>query len=217
VWVNLSLAALDVRLTHRRSFDGAWSDRRRASERDQTRPDAGAVAALTPGMRNTMPLLLVLVAAGCHAAPCGGCADWETCDVATNTCALNAGTRFNLVADDGRVPGDSWDPFFGPPDPYVCVSVGGLEQCTTVQSDDSSPTWNQELFADLDGDALETMTMGVRYEDSDLDSDDSICSGSITVTSEEVHAGGFRFNCNNGSYANFTLRNTARGTPTVAR
>ena len=59
--------------------------------------------------KTTLLLVLGLVAAGCHAAPCGGCADWETCNAATDECVLNAGTRFDLVADDGDVPGDSWD------------------------------------------------------------------------------------------------------------
>lgn len=162
-------------------------------------------------------LVLSFLVAGCHTGPCGGCADWETCDVASNQCVLNAGTVFDLVADDGKVPGSDWDPFYGPPDPYVCASLEGMESCSTPQSDDSSPSWNQELLADLGGDALLSARIGIRYEDSDLDSDDLICNGTITVTSAELHAGGFNFNCSNGSYARFTLRNTNRGTPTVAR
>jgi hypothetical protein len=162
-------------------------------------------------------LLIASLVAGCHTAPCGGCAQWETCDVAANQCVLNAGTVFDLVAVDGKVPGDNWDPFFGPPDPYICASLGGMEGCSTPQSDDSSPTWNQELLADLSGDGLLTANIGIRYEDSDLDSDDLICNGSVTVTGIELHDGGFNFNCSNGSVARFTLRNTNRGTPTVAR
>jgi hypothetical protein len=167
----------------------------------------------------TFAVLAVLgfLVAGCHAAPCGGCAQWETCDVASNQCALNAGTVFDLVADNGKVPGDSWDPFFGPPDPYVCASLGGMEGCSTQQSDDSSPSWNQELLADLSGDALASAQIAIRYEDSDLDSDDLICTGSVAVSAELLHDGGFTFHCGNGATATFTLRNTNRGTPTIAR
>lgn len=160
---------------------------------------------------------LLALLAGCHAAPCGGCPGWETCDVASNQCALNAGTRFDLVADDGKVPGDNWDPLFGPPDPYICASAGGVESCTMVQSDDSSPVWNQDLLADLSGDDLLTTTIALRYEDSDVDSDDLICNGFVTITPAELHDGGFVFSCSNGSYARFTLQNTERGTPTVAQ
>jgi len=136
--------------------------------------------------------------------------------VTTDQCTLNAGTRFDLVADDGSVPGDSWDPFFGPPDPYVCVSGTTDEQCSSIQSDDSTPTWNDTLLTNLDGTALLGTTLGVDYEDSDLDSPDLICRGTVTISPEYLHAGGFRFNCSNGSYARFTLKNTNRGTPTVA-
>jgi hypothetical protein len=169
-------------------------------------------------MRNAMLLLGIgWMATGCHVAPCGGCPAWETCDVAADQCTLNAGTRFDLVAVDGKVGGSDWDPLFGPPDPYVCAAVAGVESCSTVQSDDSSPQWNQELVADLAGEDLLTTAISVRYDDSDLDSDDTICSASITLTAEELHGGGFSFNCGNGSYARFALRNTDPGTPTVAR
>jgi C2 domain-containing protein len=172
---------------------------------------------MTERMTKTMLLaLLGMVAAGCHAAPCGGCAEWETCEAATNACALNAGTMFDLVADDGSVPGDNWDPFFGPPDPYICASVGGAEKCTEVDSDDATPSWDEELLADLSGDGLLSTPIAIRYEDSDIDGDDPICSGTVVVTASELHVGGFTFNCSNGSYARFTLHNSERGTPTVA-
>ncbi|MGZ3429277.1 MAG: hypothetical protein ACXVCV_21645 [Polyangia bacterium] len=170
-----------------------------------------------PTLAAALTLMLTALAAGCHAAPCGGCAQWESCDVADSQCVLNAGTVFDLVAVDGKVPGSDWDPFFGPPDPYICASLEGMEGCSTPQSDDSSPRWNQELLADLSGDGLLTSKIGIRYEDSDLDSDDLVCNGSITITSAELHVGGFTFDCRTGSYARFTLRNTNRGTPTVAR
>jgi hypothetical protein len=168
-------------------------------------------------MSNTKTLALVFLltagAAGCRTAPCGGCAEWETCDVASDQCVLNAGTRFDLLADDGNVPGDNWDPFFGPPDPYICVSDATDQKCSSVQSDDATPTWNETLLTNLDGSALVQMPLAFDYEDSDVDSPDLICRGTLTLTPAWLHDGGFRFNCSNGSYASFTLRNTDRGTP----
>jgi hypothetical protein len=159
--------------------------------------------------------LLAVGVAGCRTAPCGGCANWETCDAATDTCVLNAGTRFDLIADDGNVPGDNWDPFFGPPDPYICVSDGVMEQCSSIQSDDSSPKWNDTLLTGLDGSALLQAPLSFDYEDSDLDSPDLICTGGITITPAELHDGAFRVSCSNGSSARFTLHNTDRGTPAL--
>lgn len=169
-------------------------------------------------MRKTLWLVCAIGfgAAGCHPSPCGGCAEWESCDVVTDQCVINDGTRFDLVAADGKVPGDNWDPFFGPPDPFVCVAAGGDEQCSSDESDTTSPRWNQTLLTDLDGTALQTATLAVRYEDSDIDSPDPICSGPIELSAELVHDGGFVFRCSSGAYARFELMNTARGTPAAA-
>jgi hypothetical protein len=154
---------------------------------------------MSPVMSQTL-LLVVLgfVAAGCHAAPCGGCAQWETCDVASDECVLNTGTRFDLVAADGSVPGDNWDPFFGPPDPYICASDGAMEQCSSIQSDDATPKWNDTLLTGLDGSALLTAPLALDYEDSDLDTPDLICRGAFTVSPADLHAGGFTFRCDYG-------------------
>ena len=155
-----------------------------------------------------------LATAGCQRPPCGGCADYETCAMASDECVLNDGARFDLEAVDGSVPGDDWDPFFGAPDPYICVSGQSQpEQCTSVQSDTHSPTWNQMLLGDLDGAALLSEPMAYRYEDSDSDSDDLICEGTLTLENAWLNKGRFSFRCSNGSYANFALHNTVAGTP----
>jgi hypothetical protein len=171
---------------------------------------------MLPGMgKAALLLVLGFVATGCRAAPCGGCAQWEACDVASDECVLNSGTRFDLVAVDGSVPGDSWDPFFGAPDPYVCASDGVMEQCSSIQADDATPTWNDTLLSGLAGDALLVTALSFDYEDSDLDTPDLICSGGFTLSPADLHAGGFTFRCNNGSYARFALHNTDRGAPAL--
>ena len=166
-------------------------------------------------MRHFLLLVVVGVAlVGCQREPCGGCAEYESCAVAANQCVLNDGARFDLEAVDGEVPGDNWDPLFGPPDPYICVSGQDQpEQCTKVESDTHSPAWQQVVLTDLDGAMLLTQPLNYRYEDSDLDSDDLICAGPITLENAWVNKGGFAFKCSNGSYANFALHNTVVGTP----
>jgi hypothetical protein len=168
-------------------------------------------------MRITVAILL-LASAGCHTGPCGGCADYETCNLATNACVLNTGARFDLWATHGSVPGDNWDPFFGPPDPYICVTPPGHQElCTTNVSDSHSPKWNQRVGVDLDGATLTTTSLAFRYEDSDIDTPDLICSGTMMFTSQYIHEGGMSINCSNGSNASFDLRATALGTnPLVA-
>jgi hypothetical protein len=166
-------------------------------------------------MRDLMLLATVAAAVGCQRPPCGGCADYETCSPTTDACVLNDGARFDLEAVDGHVPGDDWDPLFGPPDPYICVAgQGQAEQCTTVDSDTHSPSWKQVLLADLDGAALLAEPLAIRYDDSDLDADDPICAGPLTLQNDWINHGGFSFRCgSNGSYANFALHNTVVGTP----
>jgi hypothetical protein len=168
------------------------------------------------GMRNLVLLALLATTAGCQRLPCGGCADYETCSAVADQCVLNDGARFDLEAVDGNVPGDNWDPFFGPPDPYICASgQGQAEQCSPVDSDTHSPSWKQVLLSDLDGATLLAEPLEFRYEDSDLDSDDLVCQGPLTLQNSLINDGGFSFHCNNGSYANFALHNTVKGTPAL--
>src|SRR6478672_12985185 len=88
-------SAVTVRLARRRRLHAARSDQSRLSARRAATSGVGAVAAEAAGMgKTTVLLFLGFVAAGCHAGPCGGCAEWETCDVTTDQCTLNAGTRF---------------------------------------------------------------------------------------------------------------------------
>jgi hypothetical protein len=158
----------------------------------------------------------VSATAGCHPLPCGGCANYETCSLVTNECVLNANTRFDLEAVDGDVPGDNWDPFFGPPDPYICVSsANAAEQCTMPDSDTHSPSWHTVLLSDLDGTQLLATGLAMRYLDSDVDAPDLICSGPLTLQESWIHQGGFTYRCSNGADARFALHNTDRGTPAL--
>jgi hypothetical protein len=164
----------------------------------------------------TMMLLATLGAAtaGCRHRVCGGCADWAYCDDDSNQCVINEGARFDLEAADGKVPGDDWDPFFGPPDPYVCVSGQGQpEQCTNDDSDSHSPRWNTVLLTNLDGALLQTEPLQIRYEDSDFDASDHICAGPVLLQASWINAGAFTYTCGNGASARFRLNNTVRGTP----
>src|ERR1043166_4192103 len=74
-----------------------WSDREGASA-----VAVGSVILATAlhwrrRMRNvaalSMLMAMTVAAAGCHTGPCGGCAEYETCNVATNACVLNDGAQ----------------------------------------------------------------------------------------------------------------------------
>ena len=101
---------------------------------------------------------------------------------------------------------------------FVCVTPPGHEElCTSNISDSHSPRWNQQVAVDLDGATLTTTALGVRYEDSDVDSPDLICQGTMTFTPQYIHEGGIGFRCSNGGASvNFELRATALGTNPLA-
>jgi hypothetical protein len=173
---------------------------------------------LHDGLAMRISWALVLLGAsgfvGCASRPCGGCADYASCDVVTDQCVINDGARFDLEAADGKVPGDDWDPLWGAPDPYVCVQAQGkAEQCTDDDSDSHSPKWNTVLLTDLDGALLQTEGLLIRYLDSDVDSPDPICAGPVMLQAKWINSGAFRYNCSNGASARFVLHNTVRGTP----
>ena len=127
-------------------------------------------------------------------------------------CVLNAGTRFDLVAVDGSVPGDNWDPFFGPPDPYICASDGVMEQCSSIQSDDATPKWNDTLLTGLDGEALLTTALAFDYEESDLDTPDPCAAAASRCRRRICTQAGSR-----SAATTARTRDSRCATPTAAR
>lgn len=158
-------------------------------------------------------LSTLLAAAGCH-QPCGGCTDFESCQPATMSCVVNPGARFDLVAVDGHVDDSNRTLTDGLPNPEVCVALGSSQKCAAVQVLSYSPRWQQTLFSALDGALLLSTPLPVTYTDKGLFHDVDICHGSVPLVERYLHDGGFRFNCNNGSYVSFSLKNVARGAAT---
>jgi len=135
--------------------------------------------------------MLLMLLAGCGTSdpltwrPCPGCAA--------------GGGSWDLIADGAEINGD-YDPI-GPPDPYLCVTVGGTARCSSQRSDTSSPRWSQTIATGLSAAEL-TRALPVALWDVDtggLDSNDLICSTTVTVSDDNLEAGGVRFNCSNGT------------------
>jgi hypothetical protein len=145
-------------------------------------------------------MLMSLMWAGCGTSdpltwqPCAGCA--------------TAGATWSLIADGAEINGD-YDPI-GPPDPYICVTVGGATHCSSQQSDTSTPRWSETLATGLTTAELTTGALPVAMWDVDtggFDSNDLICSTELTVTADNLEAGGIRFTCSsNGTTAAFLFR-----------
>jgi len=130
---------------------------------------------------------------------------WEKCDELP--CNTGASSRWDVYADGGDVDERDWD-FLGPPDPYICLSVGGRTECSSSVSDSSRPRWSDLLFSEISASQLVGTSLGVRYVDKDtdswLDDNDAICSGSLRITPADLAEGGVRFDCERGS-ATFTF------------
>jgi hypothetical protein len=146
-----------------------------------------------------------LLAAGCDRGPCGGCHDFEQCNLQTHACELIGRSLFQVTARSGTVAGDNWDPLGGPPDPYVCLTYPAAQSCAPVQSDTSRPRWGDfVLIASASADDLAAAPIPVYYADSDTFTDDVICQGSVRIDRAWFSAGGFQFGCG-GSGVTFGL------------
>jgi hypothetical protein len=145
-------------------------------------------------MLNRVALLLT-IATGC------GTTDpllWNKCP----GCAQDPSGSWDLIADGAEIEGD-YD-VVGPPDPYMCITVKGASECTTSQSDNASPRWNEVVASSLSTADLTVASLSVRLSDKDtggLDTNDSICSTSIHITADDLEDGGIRFSCSRGTAA----------------
>ena len=139
-------------------------------------------------MRKTLLLLLLV---GC------GTTDprlWDTCE----GCAADPNALWEVIADGAEIAGD-YD-VVGPPDPYMCLTIGNLTKCTSAMSDDASPRWNQTLFHSTTTAFLTSGTVppGAAIWDEDtggLDTNDAVCGTSLPITGADLEAGGIRFAC----------------------
>ncbi len=90
--------------------------------------------------------------------------------------------------------GDYWDAAGGLPDPFVCVSLGGVRKCTSTKQETLGPVWRESLHR-----AAASSLMGdFRYEivDEDLSSNDLICaSSSVRAIREDFVRGSLTIGC----------------------
>ena len=144
-------------------------------------------------------LLFTILLVGC------GTSDprtWENCDL--THCSTDPSATWDVIADGAEVSGD-YD-VVGPPDPYLCLTVASHAWCSSSISDSSSPRWNDTILRSATVDELTTGPLDVNLWDQDtggLDTNDFICGTSISITTDDLRAGGIRFNCGSGTSAEF--------------
>lgn len=118
-----------------------------------------------------------------------------------NKCVLDDEAPWSIVATRGNMSavdprdGDDWDGIGGgPPDPMVCLTFGGDEECSPPASDSDSPAWGYTYSHGASAAALRK-GMPFRYTDVDFEFNDLICSGTITWTNEMITAGSTKVVC----------------------
>jgi len=92
--------------------------------------------------------------------------------------------------------GSYWDADFSAPDPKVCLTINGSRTCTPTIQDSNAPVWNTDFQA-ATATALQA-GVNVEYIDTDLTSDDPICSGMLSVSSSDFSVGSWGFRCLSG-------------------
>ena len=147
-----------------------------------------------------------VTACGKSGAVCQQCTVEQRCG--SLGCEFDGTRRWSLSAGTGVIPernsaGQTWDTLGGSPDPFVCVSSGGMTNCTTVAQDTTSPTWNEVLITT----EASNLTNGVVVSllDKDLSDDDEICSVNISIEPRHYQAGGYVLRCSGKARVNFAL------------
>jgi hypothetical protein len=137
---------------------------------------------------------------GCGGS-CGSCQPWQTCSAAV--CTIDPTSTWDLIAVEGSLSradpqGDPWD-VDGPPDPFVCVTINEVRQCTTAVTNNFSALWNQKLFSRIVARSFEGSVfqggIEVDLRDQDGTGSEPVCFGAITVGNADFLAGQFTATC----------------------
>ena len=122
----------------------------------------------------------------------------DPASVASGACTCVPSWRWIVTATYGTVAqrnsaGDTWDALGGLPDPKVCMTLGGVRNCTPMRADTLSPSWGFSFPAT----AADTLSGGVmvEYVDEDISSDDAICSGQLSISAEAFRTGTWGVTC----------------------
>jgi len=115
-----------------------------------------------------------------------------------------AGAYVRRVSVARTPPTGSWDIDGSPPDPYLCLTINGMQRCTEYVTDSFAPAWRMGLCPATTASALMSGVPSV-YADDDVGTDDPICMpGPITFTAAQLSAGApVTYSC--GTVGSFTL------------
>lgn len=140
---------------------------------------------------------------------CGTCRSGFACNSTGTACNLNPSSNWIVTAVRGAVArttpaGLAWDVDGSPPDPYLCLTINGMQRCTEFATDTFAPMWRMNLFPATTASALMSGVPSL-YGDDDTAVDDNICMpGPIMFTSAQLTAGvPLTFSC--GTTGSFTL------------
>ena len=148
---------------------------------------------------------------GCSGT-CGSCPRGFACNSVGTACVLDPTSYWIVRATTGTVAstapgGGAWDADGSAPDPYVCLTLAGVETCTPYAADTFTPRWDFDFPAVT----AASLMAGVPnyYADDDWRPDDYICSmGTVMFTAANLTAGTRTLSClPNGT---FTLTFRAR-------
>lgn len=102
--------------------------------------------------------------------------------------------------EDKNTSGEAWDPLSGLPDPMVCLTIAGNQQCTEYKDNTLSPNWNHSLPAYT----ASALLLGVTVEILDYDpvgANDVICpKGTVLLRREDLGARSWRARCDQGGF-----------------
>ena len=136
-------------------------------------------------------------ACGTGGEGCVRCGTGRTCNATTRSCALDPNGTWNFVVNVAFIPaankgGGAWDPFSGPPDPYLKAfsSQGASTHTgqTLTLTDTLSPTWAVAVLTNVKASELMN-NLSFELWDSDLDFDDFIGGCQVPLTAANFDGG----------------------------
>lgn len=144
----------------------------------------------------------------CAGRTCGACPSGFACNGGGTGCAVNPSSNWIVTAVSGTVGasppgGGSWDVGGSAPDPYLCLTINGMQMCTEYIDDTFTPRWTMRVrFPATTASAL---LAGVpsTYGDDDVGPDHVICMGTVRFTAADFSTRMQTFRCD--PYGAFTL------------
>ncbi len=139
-------------------------------------------------------------ACGAGGAACQACGRWGECSDAA-ICELAAASRWDIIASSGTLSasnhaGGGWDGNGDLPDVYLratLVDSDAVRSERTGAHETLSPSWDETLFSDVSGAALEAMQLEIFDEDGNADDSAGICTAAVRL--EDVAAGTLDVSC----------------------